>query len=205
MSRVLRIALVFAALCIVVAPSARAERRVFLNGLDLKDVEVADQSFDGCSVRFDGDGNVHITAPGFEVKKRKAAASDESAGEQVATLTRRYYLAHKGDRVGKVQYEVAIYINGKRVKTVLAGADDGVVEITRYLSAGQNAVRLVATKTLGKSGKRRSFSPKDRLEIIIGEGEVEKGVVTIRRTVVKYARNASETGPFTDRFRFATR
>ena len=197
-----------------VAGWVRGGRHVLLHGVGLGGVEVVDQKFGNGEVRFDGDGHVPLSAPGVDSRKRDARPARQPAAgrgsakrddRRAARLTKRYYLAHQGDRAGKVQYDVAVYINGKRIASFPSGADDGVVEVTRHLKPGANRVRVVATKRLGKSGKRRSFSPKDRLKIVVGEGEAVRGVVTIRRTVVQVERNASETGTFTDRFSFETR
>jgi hypothetical protein len=48
-------------------PAAQAKRKVFLNGVDLENVEVPAQVFTQCEVRFDDKGNLHIKAPGFQV------------------------------------------------------------------------------------------------------------------------------------------
>jgi len=199
-----------AVVCLAVpAGDAAADRKVFLNGIDLQNVDVSDKKFDACTVSFDADGNVHITAPGFEIRTRKAEGASGKAADKAeprpATLTKRYFVANKGTGSGKVQFQVVLYVNGTRVKTVRPGDADGVSEITKHLKAGANEIKVVAVKDLGKSGKRVSYSPKDEMEIILGEGTVDKGVVTIRRTVVQYERNASETGKFTDKVDFETR
>jgi hypothetical protein len=68
----------------VLAPShAEAERKVYLNGVDLSGVKVTDQVFESCVVRFDDNGDLHITAPGVKIEKRpvedKAALPEPAA------------------------------------------------------------------------------------------------------------------------------
>jgi hypothetical protein len=61
----------------------------------------------------------------------------------------------------------------------------------------------VATKAMGD--KRLSSSPTDTLEIVLGEGTVGGGTVSITKTVVNYVRTAQETRNFSDETRFEGR
>jgi hypothetical protein len=201
------ISLLFAAVVAAgAAPAEAGHRKVFFNGVDLENVDVSPQTFKSCTVEFDKDGNVHVTAPGLKVKKRKAKdkAERRSASDE-PSLTKRYFIANRGTASAKAQFDVTVYVNGARARTVRAGDPDGVVEVTKLLEPGENQVKIVASKNLGKSGKRRSQSAQDTIEIVLGEGTVSKGVVTMTTTVQRYERNASETGTFTDRYPFATR
>ncbi len=188
-------------LCLLLAwsPSARADgRKVFLNGIDLSNVEVSAHEFKSCTVKFDKDGNVHINAPGFEMAKTKKGTRKARRSKPI--LSKRYFLVNKGMAAGKVQFDVAVSINGKKVRTVRSGVRDGVVEVTEHMKVGGNRIKLVARKNLGKDKKRVSYSPSDEIEITIGVGTLADGVVTLRKTVLLYERNASETGRFSDAF-----
>ncbi len=190
-------AIVILSLLLAWSPSARADdRKVFLNGIDLSNVEVPAHEFKSCTVKFDKDGTIHITAPGFEVSKTKQGKAMRSK----PLLSKRYFLVNKGTAAGKVQFDVTVYINGKKVRTVRSGVRAGVVEVTEHMKAGTNRLKLVARKNLGKDKKRVSYSPNDEIEISIGVGTLADGVVTIRKTVLFYQRNASETGRFSDSF-----
>lgn len=182
------------------SPGARAgERKIFLNGIDLSNVEVPVHEFKSCTVRFDQDGNVHISAPGFEMaktKKGKKAAAKRSK----PILSARYFLVNKGMSSGKVQFDVTVYINGKKVRTVRSGVRDGVIEVTKYMRAGNNRIELVARKNLGKNKKRASYAASAEIEIVFGVGTLADGSVILRKTVLSYQRNASETGRFSDSF-----
>jgi hypothetical protein len=200
MGRAIRIAFAVAAVVLAAAPAeAGGGRKVFLNGIDLANVEVPPQAFKSCTVTFDDDGDVHITAPGFEVKTTKLGEAG-AARDAAAHPRKRYFVANTGTAAGKVQYDIAVYVNGKKARTILSGSEDTVVEITDALSVGKNAIKLVASKNLGKAGKRRSYSPEDVTEILIGEGDVAKGTVMLRKAVITYRRNASESAGFTDAF-----
>jgi hypothetical protein len=64
-------------------------------------------------------------------------------------------------------------------------------------------VRVVATKNLGQ--KRLSSSPQDVMEVVLGEGSVGGGTITIDRAVVSYRRTAAETGNHADTYAFQSR
>jgi len=78
-----------------------------------------------------------------------------------------------------------------------------VLEVTAKVKAGENRVKVVATKNMGN--KRASSSVADTMEIVLGEGTVGGGTVMIDKPVVTYKRNASETGNFADDFTFTGR
>ena len=194
-------AIVIMSLLCAWSPSARADdRKVLLNGIDLTNVEVPVTQFKSCTVKFDKDGNVHITAPGFEMSTIEEGVGQRKTHSSKPILSKRYFLVNKGTSAAKVQYDVAVSINGKKVRTLSSGTRDGVVEVTKYMRAGNNRLKLVARKNLGTSKKRASSSAKDELDIVLGIGTLADGDVTIRKTVVTYERNASETGTFTDSF-----
>jgi hypothetical protein len=123
----------------------------------------------------------------------------------IAPAGGRYFLVSRQRVRGSVQYDVDVFVNGKLVKTVRSDRDPVILEITGQVRRGSNLVRMVARKNLGTSDKRASFSPTDVLEIIIGEGTVANGTVTVRKGLIEYRRNASESRAFTDSLQFTAR
>jgi hypothetical protein len=181
-------------------------RDVYLNGVKLdSSVLIQSQTFPACEVQFDEKGDVHITAKGFKVETKPAAASADAPGSAPAApsaqaLSKRYWLISKQPKKGMAQYEVDIYLNGKFVKKVRAQDDPVILDVTKSVRPGVNEVKLIATKTMGD--KRLSSSPTDTLEIVLGEGTVGGGTVSITKTVVSYVRSAQETKNFSDDARF---
>ena len=202
---------------LLAAPApARADRRVFLNGVDLTNVDVSDRRFDNATVRFDRNGNVHITVRGFEISRstvrgtREPPARADSPHTRPARstpvrVTQRYFLASQQKRRGAVQYDIQVHVNSKHIATVRSDRDPVVTEITDHVLPGRNRVKLIAVKNYGKDDRRRSHSPTDTMEVVIGEGSVAKGVVSIRKPVLRYERNAGETRGFADSFVFESR
>jgi len=208
-----RILFLCALAAVGLAARPAAARDVYLNGVKLdSNVVLTNQRFDACEVQFDGNGNVYITAKGFKVQLAPTAGTtgDGAAAKEPAAAppadgkpTKRYWLVAPQPRRGQVQYDLDVYLNGALVKKVRSGDDRVVLEVTAKVKAGENRVKVVATKNMGN--KRASSSVADTMEIVLGEGTVGGGTVMIDKPVVTYKRNASETGNFADDFTFTGR
>jgi hypothetical protein len=208
----IRIAAALAAMLALGAATPAFARDVYLNGLKLdSSVVITSQTFPSCEVQIDARGDVYITAKGFKIETKPSANEAAPApaptapppAASVAAVSKRYWLVSKQPRKGLAQYDVDVYLNGKFVKKVRAQDDPVILDVTRAVRSGANEVKLVATKNMGD--KRLSASPTDTLEIILGEGSVGGGTVSITRTVVTYVRNAQETKSFSDDARFDAR
>lgn len=185
---------------------AAEARDVYLNGVKLDaNVILKNQTFPACEVKFDENGNVYITAKGFKVQVTAAEPPKETVAPPPADgkLSKRYWLVSKYNKKGQAQYDVDVFVNDQFVKKVRSIDDATVLEVTKFVKPGANKVRLVAVKNLGD--KRLSSSVVDFLEIVVGEGAVGGGTVTIDKAVVSYKRTAAETGDFKDDFAFTGR
>lgn len=186
-------------------PAAAEPRKIFLNGVELTGVEIRNQSFEKATVRFDASGDLHITAPGFEIEKRPVARSPAAPAKKAAeppprtaTLAGgRFYVVAR-PAPGKVPspYRIAVYLNRKLVDVFEPTGAPVVVDVTDRVKAGKNRIRFVARPVEPGQGEQRSYSPRDRVEIVVGRGSVEKGTVLIRVPLLEYSRNASETRGF---------
>ena len=192
---------------------AQRTRRIFLNGVDLTDTEVTSQKFRSCEVRFDEHGNIHITAPGFEIKKQPASGepgkSPDKTAPAAATLKNSYRLTWKESRRGATRYHITILVNGRRVTTVRSNAGDGSLDITRFVKPGPNKVRLVAAKQPAAKGKARITSAKHTLVVRLVETATEakqaKRPRVTTRELLRYARNAAQTATYNNTYRFTGR
>jgi hypothetical protein len=190
----------------LVVPAEALARDVYFNGVKLDShVVVTNRTFPNCEVRFDANGNLFITARGYKAsltqnpQEPAAAPTEDTPGR----VTRRYWVVAPQPKRGQVQYDIEVYLNGTFVKRVRSGDDKAIVEVTRHVRPGTNQVRVVATKQLGD--RRISSSPQDYMEIVVGEGVVGGGTITIDRAVVTYRRTAAEMGNFADSFSFTSR
>jgi hypothetical protein len=204
--------LLLALAVLMAAPTtADAGRKIFLNGVDLGDVDVRNQKFQGCMVRFDAQGNLHITVKGFKIAKKEAPGGKGSGTVRRATssgipVTRRsdgrYFVVSKVSSGKPVPFNVWVYINGRAVRRI--GPDSGMtaVDVTSWVKNGDNKIQFVAKHDVKIAGKQHSYSPTHKMEIVLGQGHISKGMVVIRTPHIEYKRNAAERGTFNNTYRF---
>jgi len=192
------------ALGMTVLPAVAQARDVYFNGVKLEsNVVLKNQTFPSCEVRFDAAGNVFITAKGYKVGLSAGGNEPATSDEAPAKVTKRYWLIATQAKRGLVQYDIDVFLNGNLVKRIRSGDDKTVLEVTRHVRPGVNAVKLIAIKNLGN--RRASSSPQDAMEVVVGEGVVGAGTITIDRPVVTYRRTAAEMGNFSDAYSFQSR
>jgi hypothetical protein len=168
---------------------------VFLNGVNIDGV--TNQKFEGCTVIIDPDGNVLITAKGYEVQTVAPTTAKPAPVEQ-GPVTKRYFLVTEPSPPGMAQYDIDVFVNSVWIKRIAADDAQTVIEITRHLKKGKNVVHFTATKNLADA--RRSASPQHLVRIIIGEGNMGGNNVMIDNPVLEYKRDASEMQNFSDDF-----
>jgi len=192
------------ALGMTALPAVSQARDVYFNGVKLEsNVVLMNQTFPSCEVRFDAAGNVFITAKGYKVGLSAGGNEPATSDEAPAKVTKRYWLIATQAKRGLVQYDIDVFLNGNLVKRIRSGDDKTVLEVTRHVRPGVNAVKLIAIKNLGN--RRASSSPQDAMEVVVGEGVVGAGTITIDRPVVTYRRTAAEMGNFSDAYSFQSR
>jgi hypothetical protein len=171
-------------------------RDVYLNGVKLDaSVTIEPQTFKDCEVRVAQNGDIHISAKGYKVAVT-APAIETTPGataappSRAASATRGYWLVTKQTQRGAVQYDVDVFINDAHVKKVRSVDDPTVIDVSRYVQPGRNRVRIVAVKNIGE--RRVSMSPTDSMEILIGEGSVGGGTVTVDKVHLSFKRTAAD-------------
>ncbi len=187
------------------ATAAPPHRTVYLNGVDLDGVELPVASFDHCTVSFDAKGNIHITAPGFEVHTKEEGSKAPAKKKAVpAELSRHYFLVSRESRRGASGYDVTVYVNGTRVTTVRSNAAAAAIDITKWVHPGDNQLRLLAAKR-NNDDPKASTSKSDYLELQLAEGDTEKGQAVVRSTILTYRRTAAERASFQHTYSFVGR
>jgi len=180
-----------AAAAVIIAAGPALAVEVYFNGVQVTGLK--NQSFEGCKVKFDADGNVHVTAKGYTVKRMDQGGADPKGAVTMAGS--KYFLYSKASRAGYAQYDVDIYVNGKWVKKVRNSESQIVMDITSRLRPGKNVIQFAATKNYG--GKPRlSTSPSDYVEVFVGIGNRGGGTVNITTTLASFKATASTTANF---------
>ena len=173
-----------AVLVVAAVGTASAEPQVFINGVNVG--YVRDTRLQGCTVDFDSQGNVRITAPDYKIV---SPASTAQAGP-ASNLTRKYFLTTQTQSPGAAQYVFHLYVNGKMVRTIQSNESGLVVELNPYLESGKNTVGIKAYKEI--VGQRLSTNPSDTFGILIGEGSGQGDTLVMRDIFVRYSRSAAE-------------
>ncbi len=198
-----------AALVFFGATAAAAKPGVFLNGVNIDGV--TNQTFANCTVTIDAQGNVFIAARGYAVAgpNGQPVAQAPAPGAQVASATlpvapapaalaQHYWLVTEKAAPGMSQYDLDLYVNSKFVRRFVDDEEHVVLELTKYLSPGENKLTIIARKNLASG--RRSSSPQHYFRLVIGEGDASGRNVMISRKLVDYRRTALETKDFSDEF-----
>ena len=184
--------LLFVGLALTLSPTAEA-KKIYLNGVDLDGVYLVNMTFKGCIVKLDAKGNVHITAPGYEIKPTNQAAPIKAQPKALG-LAKDFYIVSFTNRKGATQYDVEVFLNGKFVRRIRHTEKQVVMNVTRYLKRGRNEVLFVARKNYG--GKARaSRSPLDYVRVVVGRGFLSKGRLVIKSVDAETKRTAAEDRP----------
>jgi hypothetical protein len=179
---------------LLVASSAQAA--IFLNGVNIDGV--VNQTFENCTVKIDEKGNILITAKGYEVQAPGTTppAPPTPATPAFEPVTKQYFLVSDMSSPAHAQFDVDIFINQVWVKRINASDGQVIVDISKHLHKGKNAVHFMATKNI-KEG-RKSVSPAHYLKLHVGEGSVSGNNVMIDNPLIEYTRTAAEMGTFDD-------
>lgn len=204
-----------AALAVIAAlvPAAALARSVYLNNVKIDNVALRNMKFEKVTVRIDEKGDLHIDAPGYQIKvvdpgggaaagggSTAAAAADDS-GE--ARLTRRYFLVTEQTAPGMTDFDIDVYVNSKWIRKLKNNEEQIYTEVTKFLVPGRNTVLLAAKKLPGES--RSSYSPAHAFRVIVGEGNIGGDNVMIDRPVVDWKVTAAVQEDASKEFSFSTR
>jgi hypothetical protein len=212
-------------------PATALAASVFLNGVPIDGL--TNQTFDKVtSVRLDEQGNVHIQAPAYAVKRAPSAAAPVPTSPAPAAppaapppapvaapaaapvpaaevtgparLTRRYWLVTEQTARGMSGYDIDLFINSTWVRTLRNGEEQVILELTRYLVPGRNTLRLMAHKVA--AGARRSEAgPQHVFGVIVGEGNEGGGRVMIDSPLLRFQRTGAQTEDVSEEFPLITR
>ena len=194
--RTRRIAISALAVAVLVAPAALLARQVFLNGVDISHLK--NKTFEGATVHIDADGDIHLDAPGYEVKVVDDTPGADKEPDQVARedgganplLRNRYFLATQPSPQGRAQFDFVVSVNGVERKRIEAGSPPVILEVSAWFQKGKNTVEVRAIKDL--EGGRKSTSESDAALLLLGSGHEEEKVVKMDVVHVRFEANAAQ-------------
>lgn len=182
-------------LCALCSAEASAAD-VYLNGTKI--TGQTDVNFGAAKVRLDGDGNVRIEAPDYQVQEAGAAAK----APPKPTLTNKYFLVTDVVRPGATGYDVQLIVNSQVIKTLSDRVDQDVIELNEHLKPGANTVAL---RALRQDRLPQSADNKDSFGIIIGSGKAVSGELRIDEVVGEFKVTAADSGEKSKSFSFNAR
>jgi hypothetical protein len=191
-----RAGVVLTTLVLAVMASGRSDAgdggiEIRINGVDV--TGLVNQKFEGCTVVFDDEGNLDITAPGYTIKKveDQGDGGPSTKTSQPADISKHYYLWTESKNGNLVGDEYSLIVNGKVVKEFQSSSEQIVEDITPFLEGGTNQVVITAVKSEGYT----EGSSSDYFRIVLGQGHEENNKAVIEDTLHKFTRKASDDEP----------
>ena len=181
------------------ASAGGSSPKVFVNEVEV--TGLTNQEFKNCTVKFDAEGNINISAPGYKIKRLDSGASEEGSSSSSSTtivtekkkekLQKKYYLVTEENNGAKVWDSYSLIVNGSVVKKFTSS--DGVIleNLTKHFSKGSNQIVITAAKKDTYPGGSKS----NWFRIIIGEGHEEAKQIVIDKTLGSITRKGSDTEP----------
>ena len=171
--------------------------KVFVNEVEV--TGLTNQEFKNCTVQFDAEGNIRVSAPGYKVKRLDSVATEEEGSSSTTVVTekkkeklqKKYFLVTEENNGAKVWDTYSLIVNGSVVKKF--SSSDGVIleNITKHFSKGSNQIVITAAKKDTYPGGSKS----NWFRIIIGEGHEEAKQIVIDKTLGSITRKGSDTDP----------
>lgn len=162
------------ALCIAFGTLNAQAERLYLNDVDITNAKLKNWTLTNVDqIEFDENGDVRITAPGYNVKvvssgstSGGAETSSESAATRVnkedlsapitvhydadVTLSHRYLLTLANPDRSKVPYDVDVLINGKHAVTYTHTRGNASMDVSEFMERGENTISFIARRVPGQ-------------------------------------------------------
>jgi hypothetical protein len=174
---------------------------IYVNGVDVTGLR--GQSFDNVTITFDSNGDVHISAPQYEIEvvdptaatvpppttsptPPPAAIPEPAPPEPSGVAEGRWWLITEDN--GSVGHSVEIIINDVRVQTVKSGGEQLIEDVAAWLRPGTNKIRMVSISMDAGGGA---------LYIYLGTGSNDSGTLVMDTPDVQFGLGASRSGTYT--------
>lgn len=187
---------------------AVSAQKIFLNDTDITKSQLKNQKLERVnSVEFDADGNIHIDAPAYSIE---SAASAAQAGQQTATtqapaaqhettqsadeqskpvavhyeadvtMANRFLLTLANEDRTKVPFDVDVLINGKHAATLSYLRGSSSIDVSQYVTRGENTVSFVARKNVSAENHGDGFE----MRVLVGVGSFDGKVARYEHILV---------------------
>lgn len=160
---------------------------VYINNLPIDTLPVAELK--NVTVRFDAEGNIWIDAPNYQIREvapptyvsgTDATATTPTAGTGTVATGLWWLVTEDNGSSGSV---VDVMVNGVRVRRVISGQSQLIMDIGPFLRPGLNEIQIIAQPGQPAGGM---------LSIYIGQGSNSSGTIRLDAPSVRYARRSSD-------------
>ena len=176
---------------------------VYVNGVDVGDMR--SQTFENCTLVFDSAGDLHVSAPGYEIQVMDAlgpltapppaqgpmavgtpppASVPVASAPAGAGVTQGEWWLVTDDS-GSSGHAVDIFVNGAMVKSIHSGEAQIIVDLGPWLVPGANRVHLQAQSNTPAGGP---------LYIYLGRGSNASGTVMMDSPDIQFGLGPSRNG-----------
>ncbi|MEZ4240219.1 MAG: hypothetical protein R3F59_29510 [Myxococcota bacterium] len=172
---------------------------IYVNGTQVEPRSMAGVSLSGATVRFDDQGNVLVSAPGYKIQVAGEAPaprppvigpSTAPAPAPVAPTPRsvpygRYWVVTEDQ--GSKGHLVEVYVNGTLAASIRSGQGTQLLELSKWLHPGNNDVLMKSTSTDAGGGP---------LTVFAGVGGTEKGHFDMPSPQIEYGLGPGKRGSY---------
>jgi hypothetical protein len=193
-------------LLLVLSTGARAGD-VFVNGVRI--YRLSNVSLEGCTVTFDAQGNVQVTAPGYEIRVQEpppapsygvpaAPVPVATPGYPVAAVAPTpaasgrpgFALTTWGQQTITLPLRYEVTINGKVVRAFSAADENLLIDLSPFLMPGANLVRLTVEYDSMYGGVPPTAA--DRYVVRIQFGRFNGEAFAAERALVEFPRDGTQ-------------
>lgn len=177
---------------------------VYINGVDVTG-SLTDTTLTDVTVTFDAQGNVHISAPTYEIlvdpgdaapkpgpmPRPTATTGGPKPAPQPTTPASQgvaegswWFITEDNASTG---HSVRVIVNGKLAKTVHSGDEQRIEDIGPWLQPGTNQIRIESESVNAGGGA---------MYVYIGTGSNDEGTLNMDTPQVQFGLGASRQGPY---------
>ncbi|MBW1879169.1 MAG: hypothetical protein JRI25_13280 [Deltaproteobacteria bacterium] len=172
---------------------------IYVNGVDVTGLR--GQSFDNVTITFDSNGDVHISAPQYEIEvvdpQAPTIPPPTTSPDPPRTAPPlptppsgvaegRWWLISEDN--GSAGHTVEIFINDTPVQTVQSQGEQIIEDVGPWLRPGTNRIKMVSMSRDASGGA---------LYVYLGTGSNDSGTLVMDTPDVQFGLGASRSGSYT--------
>lgn len=170
--------------------SSISQAALYINGVRVDGL--SNVKLQNVDVEIDAQGDVRVTAKGYEVNIGSTSAKTTNTTATAAAKNKTRYVLTMNES-GDAQWDVDVFLNGVYVRRFSTGQSPAPIDVTKLMKIGDNSLRFHAVK---QEGTIRSLQPGDLIQLTLdGDQALVNGRHELTH-IYSYKRTAAETGMF---------